>query len=122
MTNPSVQSSKPASMLSDRTYNFLRQSATIILPAVGALYVALALLWHLPKAEEVTGTVAALNVFVGVVVSLAQRWYNATGAKYDGSIDVKYDEDGAKKFLLNLDTDPDNIDTKSEITFKINSP
>lgn len=116
-----ANSLRPTAILSNRDYTIVRQSATVILPAIGALYFALAQLWNLPKAEEVVGTVAALNVFAGVLTAIAQRVYNATGAKYDGSVEVEVDENGKKTFLLNVDGDLDELDKKTEIVFRVHS-
>ena len=116
---PALQ--KPTSLLGDRTYTFVRQSATIILPAIGALYFALAQIWGLPNADEVVGTVAALNVFAGVLAAMSKTIYDKTGGKYDGTVDVEVTDDGTKRFLLNLDGDPNALGDKSEITFKVNT-
>lgn len=120
MTNPS-QTVTPVSLLSDRKFDILRQSATIILPAIGALYFALGALWNLPKVDEIVGTVAALNVFAGVALTMVKKMYDTAGAKYDGTVDISVDDTGKKSFLLNLNGSPEDLDQKSEITFKVNS-
>ncbi len=122
MTNPTSMKSTPTSLLSNANYNRLKLTAQLILPAIGTLYFALAQIWDFPAGEQVTGTVAALNVFAGVAIAFFKTLHDASGAKYDGTVDVKVSEDGSKQFLLNLNSDPDELDQKSEITFKVNSP
>lgn len=106
-------------LLGDKSYQALKQSATLILPAIGALYFALAQIWHLPKAEEVVGSVAAVNTFVGVLLGVSTRSYNNSETKYAGKILVE--DTGLKKtFTLQLnDADPESIEKLDEATFKV---
>ena len=46
--------------MSNKVYDVLRAIATIILPALGTLYAALAVIWGLPFPDQVTGTVLAI--------------------------------------------------------------
>jgi hypothetical protein len=108
-------------MLSNRAYDILKTVATVILPALGALYYALSLIWGLPRPDDVVGTIAAINVFIGAIVGASTRSYNRSDLKYDGTMDVE-ETDGKKKFLLNFDGDPNDLDLKTAVTFKINSP
>jgi len=71
MSNSSeTQGKRP--LLSDRNYTILKHISAIGLPSVGALYFALASLWHLPSAEQVVGSIAAVNVFMGGLMGAAQ--------------------------------------------------
>ncbi len=106
-------------LMSDITYEMVRDGAQVILPALGTLYVALAKIWGLPFAEEVMGTIVSINLFLGVLAKVAAKRYNASEEKFDGEIDVV--EDGSnKKFELNLYSDPYDMDLKQEVVFKIN--
>ena len=107
-------------LLSNKSYDQLKKTVTLVLPAAGALYFTLAAIWGLPKPDEVVGTIAALNVFLGVVLHLSTKSYENSDAKYDGTIDVTQTPD-AKTFALNLHSDPDELDQKSDVTFKVNS-
>jgi len=108
------------SLLNNRTYDILKTAATVTLPALGALYFALSLIWGLPRAQDVVGTIAAINVFIGALVGVSTRSYNKSDSKYDGTMDVE-ENDGKKKFLLNFDGDPNDLDQKKEVIFKINT-
>ena len=81
----------------------------------------LAGIWGLPYADKIVGTVAAVNLFVGVLVGVSKKIYDDTGGKYDGTVDVTIDEVGKKTFSLNLDGDPDDLDQKTEIVFRVNT-
>lgn len=108
-------------LMSDAAYNRLKFFALILLPALGALYFGLAQIWHLPKAEEVVGTVAVLDTFLGVLVRYAAESFNKSDAKYIGEITPEVTEDGRKVFSLDLNTQPDVIEKKSEVVFKVNN-
>lgn len=77
-------------LLSDRNYSILKHTAAIGLPAAGALYFALAGIWHLPDAEEVIGTITAVNVFLGALMGVSQVSYNAAGAGYLGDLEITH--------------------------------
>lgn len=107
-------------LLGDSTYNKLKQSTTVLLPAAGALYFALAQIWHLPKAEEVVGSIAALNTFLGVVLGVSTRSYNRSDVKYAGIIEVEETQDAKQlNFILNEAAKP--IEQQGEVTFRVDS-
>lgn len=110
-----------APLLGDKSYDFLKKSATVLLPAAGALYFTLAQIWGLPRAEEVVGSIAALNTFVGVLVGVSSKTYHRSDAKYAGEIQID-DTGETKKISLVVNGDPDEIDNMNEATFKVNRP
>jgi len=109
-----------SSLLSNRVYDILKTAATVTLPALGALYFTLSLIWGFPRANDVVGSIAAINVFLGGLARVSTRSYNKSDSKYDGTMDVE-ETDGSKKFMLNFDGDPSDLDQKKEVTFKINT-
>jgi len=62
--------------MSNKVYDGLKWVAQILLPAVGALYFALADLWGLPYPSEVVGTVTAIDAFLGCVLGISSSSYN----------------------------------------------
>jgi hypothetical protein len=113
-----VTAKKP--LLSDGAYNKLKHTAAIALPAAAAFYIALAQIWHLPKVEEVAGSIASVNTFLGVVLGLSTRTYNNSDNKYIGAIHVS--DDGEKKvYSLIVNGDPEALDTMKDATFKVNT-
>lgn len=46
-----------------------------ILPALGALYAALADIWGLPAADKIVGTIAAVVAFIGVCLEYDSKRY-----------------------------------------------
>lgn len=63
--------------MSNKTYDKWKWIAQILLPALGALYFALAKIWGLPYATEIVGTLAALDTFLGALLGISTARYNA---------------------------------------------
>jgi len=57
--------------MTNRTYDILKYIAQIVLPALGTLYFALSGIWGLPYGEQIVGTLAALDAFLGAVLKLS---------------------------------------------------
>lgn len=112
-------------LFTNKTYDQLKWIAQIFLPAVGTLYFALAAIWGLPKAEEVVGTVTAIDAFLGAVLLFAHKAYVNSGQRFDGEMVVQStttDEgEEAKTLRLALDVDPFELDKQSEVVFKVKS-
>ena len=65
-------------MLSNKAYDILKYIAQIVLPALGALYAALAKIWGFPYGEEIVGTIAAVDLFLGAILKVSTDNYNKT--------------------------------------------
>lgn len=104
---------------SNKLYDALKYIAQVILPALGTLYFAIAQTWGLSHANEVVGTIVAVDAFLGVVLHLSSNAYKNTDANFDGTLDVTETED-KKSFLLNFDTDPHELDQKKTVTLRVN--
>lgn len=64
---------------SNKVYDVLKWIAQILLPALGTLYFALAGIWGFPYAEQIIGTLAAADVFLGVLLGISTAAYNKEG-------------------------------------------
>lgn len=62
--------------MSNKMYDILKYIAQIILPAIGTLYFALAGIWNFPYAEQIVGTITAIDTFLGVVLGISNVKYN----------------------------------------------
>lgn len=62
--------------ISNKTYDTLKWIAQLLLPALGTLYFALASTWGLPYADQVVGTITAIDTFLGVILGLSSAQYN----------------------------------------------
>ena len=61
--------------LSNKAYDCLKWIAQILLPAVGTLYFALASIWGLPYAEQIVGTITAIDAFLGALLGISSIKY-----------------------------------------------
>lgn len=73
-------------MLSNSNYDFLKWVAQILLPAFATLYFALSQIWGLPYAEEVVGTITAIDAFLGAILGISTHYYNKVENKNGGTI------------------------------------
>lgn len=64
--------------MSNKVYDVLVWIAQIVLPALGTLYAAVAGIWGFPYGEEITGTILAVDVFLGAVLKISSANYNKT--------------------------------------------
>lgn len=62
--------------LPDKIYDILKYTAQIILPGLATLYLAIAGIWNLPYGEQVSGTIMAIDTFLGVLLGIASVNYN----------------------------------------------
>ncbi|MBR3236870.1 MAG: phage holin [Oscillospiraceae bacterium] len=70
--------------MSNSTYDKLKFIAQVVLPAAGTLYAALAGIWGLPYAEQIVGTIVAVDTFLGVVLKISTYQYNKSLEVNDG--------------------------------------
>lgn len=61
--------------MNDKTYDALKFIAQVLLPAIGTLYFALARIWALPYAEEIVGTITAVDAFLGAILGISTAAY-----------------------------------------------
>lgn len=62
--------------MSNKVYDILKFVAQILLPAIGTLYFALARIWNFPYAEEIVGTITAIDAFLGALLGISTIQYN----------------------------------------------
>ena len=62
--------------LSNKNFDRLKWVAMYLLPAIGTLYFTIASIWHLPYAEQVVGTITALDTFLALVLGISTNTYN----------------------------------------------
>lgn len=56
--------------MSEKAYDILAIIGRLVLPALGTLYFAIAKIWGLPLATEITGTLAALTAFLNSLLKI----------------------------------------------------
>lgn len=109
--------------LSNKAYDALKYLALVLLPALGTLYFAIASIWGLPYAEQVVGTIVAVDTFLGLALRLAAKSYDASDSKYDGVVEVEDKPDGGKTYSLVVHGDPAEVLSENDqLLFKILPP
>lgn len=107
-------------MISNKTYDLLKNVVTVVLPATATLYVTLASLWGFPNPEAVAGTFAALATFGGVVMRISTKKWDASDDKFDGELVMTgYDEDtNIPNLQLNISGDPAELVQKGTVILR----
>ena len=82
-------------MFKNKTYDILKWSAIVVLPALGTLYFALSQIWGLPYGEEVIGTIAAVDTFLGALLGISTNKYNSQAIENEqfAELEANYFED-----------------------------
>ena len=62
--------------LSNKNFDRLKWVAMYLLPAIGTLYFTIASIWHLPYAEQVVGTITAVDTFLAIILGISTNIYN----------------------------------------------
>lgn len=61
--------------LSNKAYDILKWLAMIFIPAVSALYFGLSQIWGFPYGEEIVGTLALIDTFLGALLGISSANY-----------------------------------------------
>ena len=68
--------------LNDKVYDVLKWVCLIALPAAGVLYAALAGLWGWGYTQQVVGTLAAVETFLGALLGVSTAQYIKGGGEH----------------------------------------
>lgn len=61
--------------LTNEMYDTLKYIALIVLPALATLYFGLSKIWGLPYGEEIVGTIACIDTFMGALLQISTDKY-----------------------------------------------
>lgn len=61
--------------MSNTVYDILKFIAQIVLPALATLYFALSGIWGFPYGEQIVGTIAAIDAFLGAILGISTKKY-----------------------------------------------
>ena len=78
-------------MIPNKVYDVLKWICIIVLPATSTLYWSLSTIWNWPYAEQITGTIAAVGTFLGVIIGISTRTYYET--EYSEQTPTVYDDE-----------------------------
>lgn len=119
--DPMVGEAPPSAnfWLSNKTYDRLKFLTQILLPGLGTLYVAVALLWGLPEPEKVSGTIVAVTAFLGLFLGASTKQYQNSDARFDGAILISPNPEDENASNLNVRLDPAALANKDEVTVRV---
>jgi hypothetical protein len=61
--------------LNDKVYEVLKWIVVIVLPAISTAYFGLAQIWGFPYAEQICGTLAIVETFIGTLIGVSTKAY-----------------------------------------------
>lgn len=61
--------------LPNKVYDILKWVCLVAMPATATLYWTLSGIWGWPYAEQVIGTIAAVETFMGAIIGVSTRAY-----------------------------------------------
>ena len=76
----------PSPVLSNTTYDVVKDLVTIAFPAAIVLYSGLAVFWGWPFTEQIVGSAGLIGTFLGVLLKIAQKRYEKLPTQYDGAL------------------------------------
>lgn len=74
--------------MTNKTYDILKFIAQIVLPGLGTLYFALAGIWGFPYGEQIVGTIAAIDAFLGAILGISSAKYYNSGRDVAGTVTI----------------------------------
>lgn len=75
--------------MTNKVYDALKYIAQIILPALATLFFAIAGIWGLPYAEQIVGTITAVDTFLGAVLRISTIRYEANQEEDKDNCDIE---------------------------------
>lgn len=106
-------------LLSNASYDALKNAVQLYLPGIGTLYFAIAAIWGLPYADEVVGTIAALAAFGGLFLKASSKSYEKDDSRFDGAVNLtSHDDEGYSD--LHIQLDPVSLANKDVVVVKVN--
>lgn len=86
-------------ILTNRVYDVLKWITLILLPSLAVFYTAMAQVWGLPYPTEIAGSIAALDVFLAVLLGISTNTFKVNNPMYRLNL-VKMIGDFKKSWIL----------------------
>lgn len=93
-------------VLNKGVYDFTKWVALIFLPAAGTLYIALAQIWDLKYQTQVSGSVLAVDTFLGALVGISSKSYKPQA---DGNLVISSTGPQSAVARVDINTHPDVV-------------
>lgn len=107
-------------LFENHVYDKLKIICLYVLPAVATLYFTLASIWDwLPYAQQVVGTIAAVETFLGALLGISTKHYNEKNNEPDGTMKVDSSDPEKEVYELNLNIPVEQLGEKDQVVFKV---
>lgn len=103
--------------MTNKTYDFLKWMAQIVLPAFGTLYFALSGIWGFPYGEQIVGTITAIDAFLGAILKISSDNYAG-----DGNLIVDTSDPLKDVYSIAIDDYPEKLAEKDTVVLKVSRP
>lgn len=120
MTDENTTNTKTP-LLGNRAYDVYKFIAQIVLPAAGTLYFALGKLWDLPAVEQVIGTITAVDIFLGALLSYSTKTYFSSEQPFDGALVIDTTDPMKDTYSLEVTTPLADLSDKKTIMLRVQS-
>lgn len=107
--------------LTNKQYDLAKFLTVTVVPAIGALYFALAVIWNFPAGQQVLGTLMSIEACLAVILGISSKQYENNDGRFSGVINTIKTDDKTL-YSLELNHDPKLLEQKKEATFKIQPP
>ena len=97
----------------NKVYDILKWIATLLLPGLATLYFSLASIWGLPYAEQVVGSISAVDTLLGILLGISTANY-----KGDGTLVINAGLAG-EEMEATVDTPLEELAEKKSVTLAI---
>lgn len=101
---------------SNAVYDSLKAAAQIWIPALGTLYFTLAAIWGLPHADQIVGSITAIDTALGVVLGISSTAYKPAT---DGNLVVDRSSPIKDVYSLELNVPPSELANKSSLVLEV---
>ena len=101
--------------INNKLFDTLKWITLVALPAFGTLYFALAGIWELPFAEQVLGTLVALELFFGTLLGISNHSYKKLEKDIDGAVGVDWATGDLTGLEIDQDIHPNNKTLKLKV-------
>lgn len=112
----------PTFILNSKAYAFLKWMTMVVLPATGSGYFALSEIYNWTNGTQVLGTITVVSTFLGLVLGVSTKNFNASDEPYDGEVKVKWDPVTDKTIYsleLNENVGIEDIAGMKQVVFKV---
>lgn len=93
----------PSPVMSNTTYDIVKDSLTLGFPAAVVLYSGLGILWQWAYVTEVVASAGLVGTFLGVILKIASKRYENLPIQYDGELIANDPNPDNETFRLSFD-------------------